>query len=303
MSIRMWLYSAVTRAIIKPWVRRQKDPKKLRAAFERHARRTHVPIKGAVFRNGFLNEVPVKWVEAGYPDSAKILFYIHGGGFIVGSPETHKDMIAALCRKLQMSGVLPRYRLAPEHPFPAGFEDVKAAYLGLVASGRAPKNIVLGGDSAGGNLALALLAWLSAEGLEQPGCAFVLSPVVDFSAERDSVRSNAASETLLPAHRGDELAEMYLQGADKADPRASPLLAKFERCPPILFHVCDGEILRDDTYAMQKVLVDKGHDVTVRSWPNGFHVFHIMYGHFPEAEAAMKDIAAFVRFRRSPNDS
>ena len=212
-------------------------------------------------------------------------------------------MIADIVGTLGCEAVMPRYRLAPEHPFSAGYDDCLAAYQGLLARGLRPDQIVLGGDSAGGNLVLALLAHLSDTGQDMPQSAFVLSPVVDLAAGFGSMTENAKSEVLLVAERFAELGEMYLQGADAQNPKASPFHADFEKCPPLLMHCCDGEVLRDDTLEMQRKLVGLGHDVLVRSWPNAFHVFHIMRGHFPEARAALDDVIDFIKAHRLPNDS
>lgn len=302
-SLRFRVTSLFTKLVIKPWVRKSTNPVSMRASFEAHARRLHIHPPFAVYRNGVLNDVPVQWVECDEVQSDDILMYVHGGGFIVGSPNTHKHMVAYLAKKLKMEAVMPRYRLAPEHPFPAGFDDVVATYNGLLAQGYRAQQIVLAGDSAGGNLILALLAHLSDKGMEMPQSAVALSPVVDIAASFESMTSNANTDVLLIADRFDELGGMYLNGGDRTQPYASPFRAKFENCPPIMFHCCDGEVLRDDTIEMQSKLAALGHDVLVRSWPNSFHVFHIMYGHFPEARIALNDVVDFIKAKRKPNDN
>ncbi|GGA15904.1 alpha/beta hydrolase [Neptunicoccus cionae] len=296
-SLRLRLYSIFTRLVIKPWVQRVNDPAQARQAFEKHARRMHVHPARADYRNGVIGKVPVLWASAGPVSRPEVLLYLHGGGFIVGSPDTHKHMVADIAGSVGMEAVIPRYRLAPENPFPAGFDDVLEVYKGLLARGLRADQILLGGDSAGGNLALSLLAYLSCKNEEMPLCAFVLSPVVNLEGGYDSLKENAQSEVLLSADRFDELGKMYLGHQDCGQDCASPIHAKFDRCPPILFHHCNGEILRDDTLEMQRKLVSKGHDVLVRSWPNAFHVFHIMRGHFPEARAALDDVSAFLKAR------
>lgn len=297
-SLRLRLYSTFTRAVIKPWVRRSAEPQDVRAAFERHAKRMHLHPTFATYRNGAVGGIPVLWVSRKAARTEDVLLYIHGGGFIVGSPDTHKHMVADVVGALGCEAVMPRYRLAPEHPFSAGFDDCLAAYVGLLERGLRADQIVLGGDSAGGNLVLALLSHLSDAGMDMPQSAFVLSPVVDLAAGFESMRTNAKSEVLLIAERFSELGDMYLQGADASVPKASPIHGAFERCPPLLMHCSDGEVLRDDTLEMQRKLVGLGHDVLVRSWPNAFHVFHIMRGHFPEARAALDGVVAFIKAHR-----
>lgn len=297
-SIQLRVFSAFTRAVIKPWVRRSTEPQAVRAAFERHAKRTHIHPPFATYRSGVVGNVPCLWVSRKAVTRDDVLLYIHGGGFIVGSPDTHKHMIADIVGALECEAVMPRYRLAPEHPFSAGFDDCLATYRGLLRRGLRPDQIVLGGDSAGGNLVLALLAHLSDTGADMPQSAFVLSPVVNLDAGYDSMRDNAKSEVLLVAERFQELGEMYLQGAEASDPKASPIHGAFAKCPPLLMHCSDGEVLRDDTLEMQRKLVGLGHDVLVRSFPNAFHVFHIMRGYFPEARAALDDVVAFIKAHR-----
>ncbi len=302
-SLRLCLYSVFTRLVIKPWVARVQNPAEARQAFENHAKRMHVHPASADYRNGTVSGVPVTWVSRGAIERDEVLLYVHGGGFIVGSPDTHKHMVAEIAGDLGIEAVMPRYRLAPEHPFPSGFDDVVTTYNGLIDRGLRADQIILGGDSAGGNLVLALLAYLSDTNADLPQSAFVISPVVDMSGGFGSLKSNAKSEVLLCADRFDELGAMYLGDQDLKQPYASPFYAEFDRCPPILFHHSDGEMLRDDTLEMQSKLVSQGHVVLVRSWPNAFHVFQIMTGHFPEARAAIKDIVAFIKARRKPDDS
>jgi monoterpene epsilon-lactone hydrolase len=297
-SWRLQFYSAFTRAFIKPWVRRVKDPVEARRVLENHTRRTAITPSFTCYRNGVVGGVPVLWVSRCAPVSDDILLYVHGGGFVLGSPDSHKHMVAYLAGALGVDTVMPKYRLAPENPFPAGFDDVVATYHGLIASGRRADQIVLGGDSAGGALVLGLLAYLSDQGADLPQSAFLLSPVVDLAGTFDSLKTNAQSEVLLAHERFEELAEMYFGDQDRQQAYASPYYAAFATCPPVLFHCCDGELLRDETLEMQRKLVDLGHPVLVRSWPNAFHVFHLMYGYFPEAKEALDDIVTFVKVHR-----
>jgi acetyl esterase/lipase len=302
-SLRFCAIEFVTRTVVKPWASRIKDPIEMRAAFERHAKRSHIHPPFSVYRKGLLGDISALWVSRGKAQSDDVLFYVHGGGFVAGSPKTHRHMVSYLAGELGIEAVMPQYRLAPEHPFPAGFDDVLAAYNGLTASGRKPQTIILGGDSAGGNLVLALVAHLSDKGAPMPQSMFVLSPAVNMASEFPSRHDNAKTEAILPSGHFDVLGAMVFGTQDRAQPTASPINAAFKTCPPILFHCCDGEILRDDTLEMQTKLVDLGHKVLVRSFPNGFHVFHLMYGYFPEAKQALDDVVSFIKQQRKPRDS
>ncbi len=298
MSWQLRGFSWFSRHFVKRWLSSVKEVPDLREGFERHARRSHISPPLADYRNGHLGKVPVKWVSCGPVQNNDTLIYIHGGGYVAGSPDTHQHLVAHLCRQLGSEAVLPAYRLAPEHPFPAAIEDIIACYRSLIAQGRDPARFIIGGDSAGGGLVFSLLARLAKEGLPNPICAFALSPVVDFTHAGASIKSHAESEAVLVSARIAEMDQMYLNGADPAGPAVSPVFADFPDCPPVLIHVADQEILRDDTLAMQTRLLDQGAEVLVRSWPGGFHVWHMMVGYIPEARAALKDVADFIKAQR-----
>ena len=298
MSLRMAVLSYFTRLLVKRRLGRVQNVAEERAKFEKLASLAFRAPAFSEYRGGELSgqngPCPVTWVSRGALRSDDILFYIHGGGYIVGSPDTHKHMVAHLCAKLGIEAVMPRYRLAPEHPFPAGFDDVVACYCALVASGRDPRRIILGGDSAGGGMMLALLAYVCAHDMARPLCCFAMSPWTDLTLSGASMTANTRSDVILVAGRAAELREMYLQGQDPVLTFASPLFAAFSRCPPVLLHVADGEILLDDTLRMQNHLIRQGAEVLVRNWPNAFHVWHILRGWVPEAREALDDIARFV---------
>lgn len=298
MSWRLRVFSWFSRHFVKRWLANVKEVPDLRVGFERHAKRSHISPPLADYRNGVIGNIPVKWVSCGPVLNDDTLIYIHGGGYVAGSPDTHQHMVAYLCRGLATEAVLPEYRLAPENPFPAAIEDIIACYHGLIAQGRDPARFIIGGDSAGGGLVFSLLAYLAKEDLTPPVCAFALCPVVDFTHAGDSLKSHAESEAVLVYNRIEELDQMYLNGANPADPAVSPLFADFPNCPPVLIHVTDQEILRDDALAMQNHLLEQGADVLVRSWAGGFHVWHIMVGYLPEARVALKDVVDFVKVWR-----
>ena len=187
--------------------------------------------------------------------------------------------------------ILPAYRLAPEAAFPAAIEDAMTAYRAV--TGR-PGCVVLGGDSAGGGLALAVLAEILREGLPKPLGVFALSPLTDLRFSGESARTNAKRDVLLPVERASEMADMYLQGADPSDPRASPLLANFDGAPPVWLTVGDTEILLDDTRRLADRLREAGVDVCVRVEHDLPHVWPIFYSVLPEARSTLRDIAGWI---------
>ncbi len=244
-------------------------------------------------------DVPMLWTAppaAGEP----FLLYFHGGGYVMGNPRTHAALAKHLTRKTGLPTCLPDYRLAPEHPFPAAFEDALGVWQGLLARGVKADSIILGGDSAGGGLALALLGHLCATGQPCPACVFAFSPFTDLSLSGASIVSNADSELLLPAQRLHQLRDRVLAGADPRDPRISALFASFKGAPPVLIQVARSEILRDDSRRMAEVLKRDGVDVTLQEWGNLPHVWQFFHGWLPEARKALSDAASFIRSHYRP---
>ncbi|MGY3438962.1 MULTISPECIES: alpha/beta hydrolase [unclassified Marinovum] len=290
------------RHLLNPYLRmtekrrlsRVDDPKALRRAFEINARLFFWPPRGAAFAAREVAGVPVTGVN----EHAKgpLILYLHGGGYVFGSPRTHRAMVAHLSRHTGFPALLPDYRKAPEHAFPAPVEDALAVYRAVMAR---PGGIIFGGDSAGGGLALALLAECLRLDLPLPRALFAFSPLTDLTFSGASVKTNAASDVVLPAHRTAEIAEKYLQGADAKDPRASPLFADFTGAPPVWITVADREILLDDTVRMAARLRAQGVQVTDIIAHDLPHVWPLMHGLLPEGRATLRDLGQWLT-RLSP---
>ncbi len=236
--------------------------------------------------------VPGLWVQ-NQPRGGGVILYFHGGAYLMGAPETHAAMVAELARRTGLPAFVPRYRLAPEHPFPAAFDDALAAWDRLRALGYAPAEIVLGGDSAGGGLALALLSHLCRDG-QRPAGAFALSPWTDLTFSGASLNTNARRDPLLSVDRVEEVRAMILGTscpADPADPRLSPLFAEFPGAPPVQIHVAETEILRDDSLRLQGPLPA----ADIRMPGDLPHVWPILHNHLPEARDTLATIADFIR--------
>ncbi|MZR12445.1 alpha/beta hydrolase fold domain-containing protein [Maritimibacter sp. DP07] len=299
MSLRLSLLSALSRATVKPLLARAADPEANRRMLELGARRLFRAPPYALYCPGRIGAGGL-WISA-RPGShpvrrGKLVLYIHGGGFIAGSPETHAAMLARIAWLTGVEIYAARYRLSPAHRFPDAVEDVRAAWDDLRARGYHPGDIVLGGDSAGGNLALGLLAALCAEGTPPAGL-FTLSPLTDFTFSGASIRDNARADPMLPASRAQDVVRWYLGEADPRDPRASPLFADFPGAPPVLFQYAEDEILRDDSMRMAAHLRAAGAQVTEQVWPRAPHVFQIFDGWVPESRDALRGVADFVKAR------
>ncbi|MEO3416844.1 alpha/beta hydrolase fold domain-containing protein [Roseovarius sp. CAU 1744] len=293
MSLRALLLNRWLKLTEKPHLKRA-SLEQVRRSFEAKARILFHAPRGTAFEDRILDHqghmVPATGI-GGVSEGALIL-YFHGGGYGFGSPRTHRAMVAWLCRYAGLGAVLPRYRLAPEHPFPAAVEDALTAYRSVMNT---PGGVILGGDSAGGGLALALLGEITRLGLPQPRGCFCLSPLTDLSLSAQSVHDNRSAEVILPADRAAEMALVYLDGADKADPRASPLHAGFAGACPVWIAVGDTEILLDDTRRMAAQLKDQGVAVTCVIEHDLPHVWPIFRGLLPEADRTLRQLAGWIR--------
>nr|WP_303626404.1 alpha/beta hydrolase [Roseovarius sp. M141] len=260
---------------------------------ERSARLFFHPPKGVTFDDITLGDstLAATRVTPVDPCVGPLILYLHGGGYIFGSPRTHRAMMAHLAARTRLCAVLPRYRLAPEHPFPAAPEDALTAYRAVMDH---PGGVILGGDSAGGGLALALLAQIGGLGLPQPLGTFCFSPLTDMTFSGDSFAANAKADPLLPAHRARDMAQMYLRDGDADDPRASPLYADFAGAGPVWLTAGDTEILLDDTRRMAKRLLTQGVDVTCIIEPGLPHVWPLMHALLPEARQTLSGLAGWI---------
>ncbi|RYH08314.1 alpha/beta hydrolase [Tropicimonas sp. IMCC6043] len=298
MSRRLRILNVLLRSVVKPRLAATKTPEQAEADFARFARFVLRAPRGLhCERRAGLPEL--QWICADPTADRPVLLYFHGGGYISGSPRAYRGMLGRLS---QLSGVkvaAAAYRLAPDHPAPAQFEDAKAVHDSLLAEGFRPDEIILGGDSAGGGLALALLADLCARD-RHPAGAFAISPWVDLTLSGASMVENAARDPLLPADRADDLVGFVLGGIAADDPRVSPLFAAFADPPPVRLHVGTTEILRDDSRRMEAHLRAAGGRVSLREWPEAPHLWPIFDGYIPEARETLEDLAEFIRALDAP---
>lgn len=299
MSMRARLINTWLRTFDKPFLARTVDAAPIRKRFETIARLLFHAPRGTQMQWQALEadgrRVDALEIVPAALESDTVLLYIHGGAFIFGSPATHSAMLAHLGRRLQARAVLPRYRLAPEAAFPAAIDDVRTAWDGLRANGVDPRKIIIGGDSAGGALALSLLAQLVAEKTALPGGVFCFSPLTDLTCCGDSFSSNAKAEAVLPAARASDLMEMYLQGHPPDASDASPLYANFSGACPVWITVGDTEILQDDARRMVACLRDEKVPVTFEERADLPHVWPLFHNVLPEARETLDVLATWIR--------
>jgi acetyl esterase/lipase len=230
--------------------------------------------------------------------SRPILLWLHGGAFVLpAAPSQQIAMVARLARELGVNAFMPDYRLAPQHRFPAALDDCENAYAALLALGFAPGNIVLGGESAGGNLVLGLLQRIRRRGWGNPACAVTLSPVTELGRQfgLPSRLSRRKGDALLSVDGMHHVVRHYVGEHDCANPEVSPLYADCRGFPPLYVLASDAEILRDDAVYFAERARQAGVEVRLDVWPVLPHGFPVFGGLFREAVAAQADIVEFVQ--------
>ncbi|MCC6167997.1 MAG: alpha/beta hydrolase [Caldilineaceae bacterium] len=245
-----------------------------------------------------VNGLPAEWITARSPNDRVILF-LHGGGYVSGSPRTHRTLTAELANVTQGRVLAPAYRLAPEAAYPAALEDAWGVYWWLLDQGVPPSRIVVMGDSAGGGLTIALLVALRDAGLPLPAGAVGLSPWVDLAMTGATLQTNASTdyinENVLRAS-----ARMYLDGRSPQEtPLASPLYADLRGLPPLLIQAGSAEMLLDDALRLAAAAKAADVDTTLEVWDDMIHVWHFFYRIAPDARQAIDHIADFVA-RQAP---
>jgi len=196
--------------------------------------------------------VNAEWIAAPGATADRVILYLHGGGYVIGSINTHRAMISRIARASDARALAIDYRLAPEHPFPAAVEDAIASYRWLLAQGYKPGRIVIAGDSAGGGLTIAALLAIRDARLPMPAGAVPISPWTDLEGTGDSVRTRAARDLMVTQENLAHSAKQYYGAHDPKDPLVSPVHANFRGLPPMLIHVGDAEILLDDATRVAK---------------------------------------------------
>jgi monoterpene epsilon-lactone hydrolase len=282
---------AALRLLVKRRLPRDFDIVQTRQRIESMARGRFKDVRITPATVGCIGE----WVEGSAGATAgPVMLYLHGGGYVVCSPRTHRPITAAFARQ-GFRVFAPAYRLAPEHPFPAALEDAAAAYEGILARGVGSDRIVVAGDSAGGGLALALLVALRDRERPLPAAAALLSPWTDLAATGVSMRTNVRSDAYLDPTGVIKTAALYLRDADARTPLASPLYADMHRLPPTIIHVGAREILRDDATRAADRIRAAGGDVVLSVWPVVPHVWQIFNRVLPEGRRSLAEMAGFLR--------
>jgi acetyl esterase/lipase len=239
--------------------------------------------------------VPAEWVAAPGAAEDRVLLYLHGGGYVIGSMRGYRVFLSRLSRASGGRVLGLEYRLAPESPFPAAVEDAVAAYRWLLAQGVDPKGITIGGDSCGGGLTVATLVALRYLGEPMPAAGVCISPWVDLEGTGGSMSSKADLDPIVQREMLQFMAQLYLGDRDQRTPLASPLYADLRGLPPLLILVGTAETLLDDSTRLAERAKAAGVAVELEVWDDMVHVWPIFAPILPEGQGAIERIGQFIR--------
>lgn len=225
----------------------------------------------------------------------RYLLYLHGGGFALGSLDTHRELVTAFAYHADARVLAIDYSLAPDHPWPAGLEDSLAAYDWLREQGVTSDRIALAGDSAGGSLVLALCQKLKNLGREQPACAVYLSPWLDLTCSSPSIELNAPTDPLLNRVQMHAFAELYAGNKPLNSPDISPIYASLEDLAPMHIQVSAQEVLLDDARRLHRGVAEVGGHSELYTSPWMPHVWHLLYRYLPQAAASVRQACRFIK--------
>jgi monoterpene epsilon-lactone hydrolase len=245
-----------------------------------------------------LGQVKGEWLRVSEPQPQRLVLYLHGGGYISGSPGSHRPLIAKLCRAGNAAALAIDYRLGPEFPFPAGLRDAVDAYRFLIAKGFPPESVVLAGDGAGGGLAFATALAIRNGGMPMPAAIVAMSPWADLTLSGWSIMQNAESDSVLSWDLLFVSARHYLKGGNPADPYASPVFGTMRDFPPIMVHAGSREILRDDASRLGELAAAANVPVSVEVYDGMGHLFQASTGS-SEGKVSLNRMGQFIRARAS----
>ena len=277
-----------------PVLEAEATPQQMRDGMNSLLGATPVPAEAQITA-AELGGVPGEWVEMPGADAQRAVLYLHGGGYVLGSPQTHHALTTKLAQSAGARLFSLDYRLAPEHPFPAAVEDAAAAYHALLDAGFDASQVAVSGDSAGGGLTMALLLKLRDEGAPLPAAAAPISPWVDLTGDAESLTTLAERDPIVQRDGLLRLAGWYLNGADPRTPLASPLFADLSGLPPLLIQVGSDETLLDDSRNLHKNAEAAGVQSKLEIWDDMIHVWHAFHFMLPEGARALETIGAFFK--------
>lgn len=252
---------------------------------------------GVSVRKDEVSGLHAEWLSPKNRIENKLLLYLHGGAYLIGGCDMHRHMVSHIAKAGRIQALVPEYRLAPEHKFPAAVDDAVSVYRSVLRMGVNANDIVVAGDSAGGGLTAAMLLSLRDAGDALPAAAVLLSPFLDASGSGESMRTRADADPWFRAEDLPVVADHYCEPHQRRFPLVSPVFADVEGLPPMLIQVGDHEILLSDSERFADLLIAAGIDAKLEVWPEMFHVFQIFVGKMPESRKAIDRIGAYIRSR------
>ncbi|GAA4355113.1 hypothetical protein GCM10023185_17700 [Hymenobacter saemangeumensis] len=278
-----------------PLARRKPSVGAMRLAMEAGALFQFVPWRVHLESLQLDNRLDAEWLRPRNAPASRVMLYLHGGGYVLGSLNTHRSLVGSLAQRCGLNILTINYRKAPDHPFPAALDDARRAYRWLLRQGYQPHNIVLAGDSAGGGLALALLLALRDAGDAMPAAAVGLSPWTDLLLPLTVLRRVAREEVLLlEALQMRTWGPLYAHKTPLAHPLLSPAQADLHGLPPLLIQVSTAEVLFDDVLRFVDKARAAGVPVTLQPFDGLVHWWHLFWRLVPEARQALDQVAGFV---------
>jgi len=241
------------------------------------------------------NGVRAEWTSTPQDDRDAALLYVHGGGYVIGSLDSHRHLVSEAGRAAKAWALALDYRLAPEHPFPAAVEDAVAGYRYLLSRGIRPGRIAIAGDSAGGGLVVAAMLAIREAGLAQPACGWCISPWIDMEGIGETMSSKAEADPMVQREPLLEMAGLYLGGANPRSPLAAPIYADLRGLAPLLIQVGAAETLLDDAIRLAKAAGAADVRVDLQVWPEMVHVWHLFHPELKAGRQAIEAGGAYVR--------
>ena len=287
--------------ILKSFLRRVKrrsdvtNPQRARYGFEKLIAKWNKPLQGFTYVSEDANGVPGEWIFPNDCDKSKVLLYFHGGGYFVGSYNTHRALVSQIAKNAGISALSINYRLAPEVPYPAAVEDCAKVYQWLLAKGFPANKICFGGDSAGGGCVVGTLTYLRDNNIQLPKCAIALSPWLDHTFSGHSFPTHDELDPMLLADGFPMVRDYYIAGQDPKAPYASPIFHSLKNLPPVYVQVGEHELLLSDSTRFGEKGKEDGSDIRVEIYPNLFHVFNAFWKVLPKARTANKKLGEFLK--------
>lgn len=294
-STQHLLLKQLLTAATGPLARRRPRLPSMRLAFELMSFGQLMPWN-VFLEDADIEGMPGEWVRPAQAQPGRVLLYLHGGGYVLGSLNTHRALVGTLAQRCGVTALAINYRKAPEYPFPAALDDAQLAYRWLLARGYAPADIMVAGDSAGGGLALALLIALRDAGEPLPAAAIGLSPWTDLLLPAGTLRRVAQEESqVLEALEIRGWGPLYAADTPLAHPLLSPVQADLQGLPPLLIQISDAEVLGDDVQRFAAKARAAGTPVTLQVFEGLVHWWHLFWRFLPEARTALDQVAEFTR--------